>query len=81
MKMFVIDQDMELCDIITKRPKVPIKKNAQGNDIVKSQSEYSQSDLEFVSKNYRVMTQLCCFLTYTEFNRVSSCKNAMRNME
>ena len=44
MKMFVIDQDMKLWDIITKGPKVPMKKDAQGNDVVKSNSEYSQSD-------------------------------------
>ena len=55
MKMFVIDQDMKLWDIITKGPKVPMKKDAQGNDVVKSESEYSQSDLESVSKNYRAM--------------------------
>ena len=55
MKMFVIDQDMELWDIITKGPKVPMKKDAQGNNVVKSESEYSQSDLESVSENYRAM--------------------------
>ena len=33
MKMFVIDQDVELCDIITKGFKVPMKKDAQGNDV------------------------------------------------
>ena len=53
MKMFIIDQDMELWDIIIKGPKVP--KDAQRNDIAKSESEYSQSDLESVSKNYRAM--------------------------
>ena len=59
MKMFVIDQDTELWDIITKRPKVTMKKNAQGNDVLKIESEYSQNDLEAVSKNYRAMNQLC----------------------
>ena len=39
MKMFVIDQDMKLWDIITKGPKVPMKKDAQGNDVVKSEFE------------------------------------------
>ncbi|XP_057518412.1 uncharacterized protein LOC130799327 [Amaranthus tricolor] len=75
--MFVIDQDKELWDIISKGPKVPMKKDAQGNDVVKSksESEYSQSDLESVSKNYRAINQLCCTLNGTEFNRVSSCKS------
>ena len=41
MKMFVIDQDMELWDIITKGTKVPMKKDAQGNDVLKTKSEYS----------------------------------------
>ena len=53
-----------------------MKKDAQGNDVVKSGSEYSQSDLECVSKNYRAMNQLCCALNGIEFNRVSSCISA-----
>ena len=54
----------------------PMKKDAQGNDMLKIESEYSQSDLESVSKNYRAMNQLCCALNGTEFNRVSSCTSA-----
>ena len=76
MKMFVIDKDMELWDIKTKGPNVPMKKDAQGNDVVKFESEYSQSDLESVSKNYRAMNQLCCALNGTEFNRALSCTSA-----
>ena len=53
-----------------------MKKDAQGNDVLKTESEYSQSDLESVSKNYRAMNQLCCALNGTEFNRVSSCTTA-----
>ena len=64
---------MELWDIITKGPKVPMKKDAQGNDVIISKFEYSQSDLESVSKNYSAMNQLCCVLNGTDFNRVSSC--------
>ena len=41
MKMFVIDQDIELWDIITKGAKVPMKKDAQGNDVEKSESEFT----------------------------------------
>ena len=76
--MFVIDEDMELWDIITKGPKVPMKKGAQGNSVVKSESEYSQSDLESMSKNYRAINQLCCALKGTEFNKVSSCTSAKK---
>ena len=76
MKMFVIDQDMELWEIITKGPKIPMKKDVHENDVIKSESEYSQTDLEWVSKNYRAMNQLCCALNGTEFNRVSSCTSA-----
>ena len=53
-----------------------MKKDTQGNDVVKSESEYSQSDLESVSKNYKAMNQLCCALNDTEFNRVSSYTSA-----
>ena len=42
MKIFVIDQDIELWNIITTWPKVPIKKDAQANDVLKTKSEYSQ---------------------------------------
>ena len=76
MLQFVVDQDMKLWDIINKRPKVPMKKDALGNDVEKSESEYLQSDLKSVSKNYRAMNQLCCDLNDTDFNRVSSCKSA-----
>ena len=76
MKMFVIDQYMELRDIIIEGLKVPMKKDAQGNEVLKTESEYPQSDLESVSKNYRAMNQLCCALNGTEFNRGSSCTTA-----
>ena len=78
MKIFVIDQDIEIWDMITIGRKVPLKKDAQGNDVVKSESEYSQSDLESWSKNYRAMNQLCCALNGTKFNRVSSCTIAKK---
>ena len=72
MKMFVIDQDMKLWDIITKGPKVPMKKEALGNDIKKSESEFTQSDLESVSKNYGAMNQFYSALNGNVLNRVSS---------
>ena len=65
MKIFVIDQDMELWDIIIKGAKVPIKKNAQGNDVEISEFEFTQSDLKSVSKNPRGMNQMCCALNGT----------------
>lgn len=33
MKMFVINQDMELRDIVIKGSKVPTKKDSKGNDV------------------------------------------------
>ena len=42
MKMFVIDQNMKLWDIITKELKIPMKKDAEGKDVQKSKCEYSQ---------------------------------------
>ena len=76
MKMFIIDQDMELLDIITKGPKVPRKKDSGGIEVQKSESKYLKCDLKAVSKNYRAMNQLCCALNGTEFNRVSSYTSA-----
>ena len=53
-----------------------MKTYTKGNNVQKSESEYSQSDLEAMSKNYRAINQLCCALNGTEFNRVSSCTSA-----
>ena len=43
--MFVIDQDMELWDIITKGPKVPMKKDVPGNDVEKFEFEIRVQEL------------------------------------
>lgn len=48
MKMFMIDQDMELCDIINKGAIIPMKKNSGDKDIPKSEYGYNQSDFEVV---------------------------------
>ena len=53
---------MQLWDILNKRPKIPTKKYFNGNDISKFKLEYNQNDLEFASKNYRAMNQLCSTL-------------------
>ena len=76
MQIFIIDQDMELWDIIRKRPKVPVKTTESGASVPKSESKYIQTDLESISKNYRAMNVLYCSLHTNEFNRISSCKSA-----
>ena len=76
MQMFIIDQDMELWDIIKRGPKVPMKTTESGASVPKSESEYTQTDLESISKNYRAMNVLYCSLDANEFNRISSCKSA-----
>ncbi|XP_021741936.1 uncharacterized protein LOC110708138 [Chenopodium quinoa] len=76
MQMFVIDQDLEIWEIIQKGPKVPTKITESGITIPKEDSEYTQIDLEKVSKNYRAMNLLYCALDANEFNRVSACKSA-----
>ena len=53
MKMFVIDEDMNLWEIMKNCPKIPRKKDASGNDIPKSECEFNQTDLEAVLMNYR----------------------------
>ena len=58
MKMFIIDQDMELWDIIRSGPKTPTKINGDGSIVPKDESEYTQNDLENVSKNFRAMNIL-----------------------
>lgn len=76
MKMFVIDQDLELWDIIVKGPRVPMKDGSDGTRVAKSEDEFSQTDLEQVAKNYRAMNLLYCGLDANEFNRITSCKSA-----
>ena len=75
MQMFIIDQDIELWDIIKKGPKTPLK-TVDGALVPKTESEYTQADLENISKNYRSMNLLYCALDQNEFNRISSCKTA-----
>ena len=75
MQMFIIDQDIELWDIIKKGPKTPLK-TVDGVLVPKTESEYTQADLENISKNYRSMNLLYCALDQNEFNRISSCKTA-----
>ena len=67
--MFVIDKDMKLWEIIKNGPKVPMKKDAD-------KRSYNQTHLEAISKNFRLMNQLCCALNGIEFNRISSCVTA-----
>ena len=76
MKMFVIDQDMELWDIIIKGPKIPMKTKEDGESVPKSEDEFTQTDLEQVSKNYKAMNLIYCGLDANEFNRITSCKTA-----
>ena len=51
----MIDQDMELWDITTKTPRVPMKRDSARNDVQNFEYEYTQSDLEAMSKNYRAI--------------------------
>ena len=53
IKMFIIDQDLELWNIIETGSKVPVKDRPNGTKVVKTEAEYIQADLELVSKNYR----------------------------
>ena len=76
MKMFIIDQDMELWDITQRGPRVPMKTVEGGARVPKLESEYNQTDLENVAKNYRAINLLYCGLDANEFNRVSSCTSA-----
>ena len=76
MKMFIIDQDLELWNIIENGPKIPEKDGPNGTKVAKKESEYIQADLELVSKNYRAINLLYCGLSTDEFNRISSCRSA-----
>jgi len=74
--MFIIDQDMELWDITQRGPSVPMKTVEGGARVPKLESEFNQTDLEIVAKNYRAINLLYCGLDANEFNRVSSCTSA-----
>ena len=69
--MFIINQDMELSEIITNGPPVPMKNDDNGNNIPKIEFEFNQIDLKVISKNFRAMNQFGSL--GTEFLRVSSC--------
>ena len=52
MKMFIIDQDLKLWNIIENGPKIPEKDGPNDTKLAKKESEYNQADLETISKNY-----------------------------
>ena len=76
MQMFIIDQDLELWSIIKDGPRIPSKTDASGASTSKNESEYTQDDLEKISKNYKAMNLLYYGLDTNEFNRISSCRSA-----
>ena len=76
MKMFIIDQDLELWNIIENGPKIPEKDRPNDTKVAKKESEYNQADLETISKNYRAINLLYCGLSTDEFNRISTCRSA-----
>ena len=76
MKMFIIDQDLELWNIIESGPKIPEIDGPNDTKVAKKESEYNQADLETISKNYRAINLLYCGLSTDEFNRISSCRSA-----
>ena len=41
MKMFIIDQDIELWDIIRNGPKISTMRNSDGSSVPKEESEYT----------------------------------------
>lgn len=62
MKMFIIDQDLELWHTIQNGPLVPIKKNGNEEDVSKAENEFNQEDLDKVTKNDRAINLLYCGL-------------------
>ena len=75
MKMFIMDQDLELWSIIPKGPHT-FYTEVGGKKIAKSEEELSATELEKHSKNYRAIHLLYCALSAEEFNKISSCKTA-----
>ena len=69
MKMFIIDQDMELWKIISTGPlEDPTK--TEGEDAPKPYDKLSALEQEKISKNYRAINLLYCALNADEFNRI-----------
>jgi len=56
----------------------PHKPTKIENNIVipKPRSEYIDDDKKLFSMDAKTMNTLCCALSVSEFNRISSCKNA-----
>ena len=79
MKMFIMDQDLELWSIIQKGPHT-FYTEVGGKKISKSEEELSATELEKHSKNYKAIHLLYCALSAEEFNRISSCKTTKRDL-
>ena len=75
MKMYVIDQDLALWQIIETDP-YTFTTIKDGRNVEKEPKDYNVDDLEKSSKNYKAINALYCALDNNEFNRVRSCKTA-----
>ena len=75
MKMFIMDQDLELWSIIQKGPHTFYTEVGR-RKIPKFEVDLSAAELEKHSKNYKAIHLLYCALNAEEFNRISSCKIA-----
>ena len=76
MKMYLIDQDLALWQIIETGPYIITTPGPNGGTVEKNPKDYSADDLEKSSKNYKAINALYCALDNNEFNRVRSCKTA-----
>lgn len=47
-----------------------------GSDVPKNESEFSQTNLELIAKNYRALNYLYYGFSLDEFIKIKSCKSA-----
>ncbi|KAG5223123.1 UBN2 domain-containing protein [Salix suchowensis] len=75
MKIYLQSIDFDLWLSIENGPHRPTK-TENGIEIPKSMIEYTDLDKRLLSMDAKAMNTLYCALNRSEFNRISSCKNA-----
>ena len=76
MRIYLQALYYEIWEVVCDSPFTPKMKNEEGDDILKSLSQWSELKTRKFSLNFKVINALFCALDKKEFYRVSRCSNA-----
>ncbi|XP_050222669.1 uncharacterized protein LOC126672758 [Mercurialis annua] len=76
MKSFIQSQDIECWKSILYGVTPPTKVNADGTEVRKDETEFTEADWRVVQTNAKAITMIHCALDISEYNRVRNCVTA-----